>query len=65
MSVYVNNELGITRYIGNVDFASGVWLGVELRKPSKLLNQWYQGIIVLITLPFAVSSFVLSFFRAN
>eukprot|EP00112_Aurelia_sp_Birch-Aquarium-sp1_P023216 Seg683.1_Seg683.6 transcript_id=Seg683.1_Seg683.6/GoldUCD/mRNA.D3Y31 product="CAP-Gly domain-containing linker protein 3" protein_id=Seg683.1_Seg683.6/GoldUCD/D3Y31 len=34
MSVYVNNELGITRYIGSVEFASGVWLGVELRKPS-------------------------------
>ena len=34
----MNNELGITRYIGSVDFASGVWLGVELRKPSKFAS---------------------------
>lgn len=34
MSVYVNNELGIVRFIGRVEFATGIWLGVELRKPS-------------------------------
>ena len=34
MSVYVNNELGIVRYIGRVYFADDIWLGVELRKPS-------------------------------
>ena len=37
MSIYVNSELGIVRYIGKVEFASGTWLGVELRKPSEYL----------------------------
>ncbi|XP_057290662.1 CAP-Gly domain-containing linker protein 4-like isoform X2 [Hydractinia symbiolongicarpus] len=34
MSVYANNELGIVRFIGRVEFSDGIWLGVELRKPS-------------------------------
>jgi len=33
MSVFVNNELGIVRHIGNIHFADGVWLGIELRRP--------------------------------
>lgn len=27
--------LGILRYVGGVDFAAGVWLGVELRSPAQ------------------------------
>ena len=34
MSVFVNNELGIVRHIGNIHFADGVWLGIELRRPG-------------------------------
>jgi len=34
MTVYVNNEVGIVRYIGRVEFADDVWLGIELRKPN-------------------------------
>ncbi|XP_066919361.1 CAP-Gly domain-containing linker protein 4-like [Clytia hemisphaerica] len=33
MSVYLNGQLGLVRFIGRVEFAKGVWLGVELRKP--------------------------------
>ncbi|XP_031557879.1 CAP-Gly domain-containing linker protein 3-like isoform X2 [Actinia tenebrosa] len=33
MSILVNSELGVVRYIGTVDFADGLWLGVEMRKP--------------------------------
>lgn len=35
MSVFVNKEMGAVRFIGNTEFAEGVWLGVELRKPCK------------------------------
>lgn len=28
------NEMGIIRYIGTADFASGLWLGLELRSPK-------------------------------
>ena len=35
MSVFVNKEMGTVQYIGQTDFAPGVWLGVELKKPSK------------------------------
>ena len=31
MSVFVNNEMGVVRYIGRVEFADNVWLGIELR----------------------------------
>ncbi|XP_047135605.1 CAP-Gly domain-containing linker protein 4 isoform X1 [Hydra vulgaris] len=34
MSVFVNNEMGVVRFIGRVDFADDIWLGVELRKPN-------------------------------
>lgn len=34
MSVFVNKEKGTVQYIGRTEFAPGVWLGVELRKPS-------------------------------
>lgn len=35
MSVFVNKEMGVVRYIGRTEFAEGLWLGVELRKPGK------------------------------
>lgn len=38
MSVLVNKELGVVRFIGTTEFADGVWLGIELRKPSKSDN---------------------------
>ncbi len=34
MSVFVNKEMGAVRFIGHTEFAEGVWLGVELRKPG-------------------------------
>lgn len=33
LSVLVNGELGVVRYIGLAEFAEGIWLGVEMRKP--------------------------------
>ncbi|GFO03242.1 Cap-gly domain-containing linker protein 3 [Plakobranchus ocellatus] len=33
-TVLCNNELGTIRYIGTAEFAEGIWLGVELRKPK-------------------------------
>ena len=30
----VNGELGVVRYIGSAEFAEGIWLGVEMRKPG-------------------------------
>lgn len=33
LSVLVNGELGVVRYIGSAEFAEGTWLGVEMRKP--------------------------------
>lgn len=37
MCVYVAGDMGTVRFIGNVEFADGVWLGIELKKPSRLL----------------------------
>ena len=47
MSVYVNNELGIVRYIGRIQFADGVWLGIELRKPGMYMYV-YNSIVQCI-----------------
>ena len=38
MSVFVNKEMGIVKFIGKTDFSEGIWLGVELRKPGK---KWF------------------------
>jgi hypothetical protein len=38
MSVFANKEMGVVRFIGTTEFADGVWLGIELRKPSKSIN---------------------------
>ena len=38
MNVFVNGEFGVVRYIGATSFAEGVWLGVELRRPSELYS---------------------------
>ena len=38
MSVFANKEMGVVRFIGTTEFADGVWLGIELRKPSKSVN---------------------------
>ena len=37
MTVFVNKEKGSVQYIGTTDFSNGVWLGVELKKPSRYL----------------------------
>lgn len=39
MSVFVNKEMGAVKYIGTTEFAEGVWLGVELRKPGEYYIQ--------------------------
>lgn len=38
MSVFANKEMGVVRFIGTTEFADGVWLGIELRKPSKSIS---------------------------
>ena len=39
MSVFVTGaEFGVVRYIGHTAFAEGVWLGIELRRPSEYLH---------------------------
>ncbi|ELU18914.1 hypothetical protein CAPTEDRAFT_180238 [Capitella teleta] len=43
MSVFCNNELGIVRYMGAVEFAEGVWLGLELRGPKGKNDGSVQG----------------------
>lgn len=47
MKVYVkmngNNEAGFIRYIGHTDFASGIWIGLELLKPKGKNNGTVQG----------------------
>ena len=42
MSILLHSELGVVRYIGAADFAEGIWLGVEMRKPGgwKQLGIW-------------------------
>lgn len=41
MSVFVTGaEFGVVRYIGHTEFSEGVWLGLELRRPSKSDIQW-------------------------
>lgn len=34
ISVLCNNELGVVRYLGPVEFGDGTWVGVELRTPK-------------------------------
>ena len=34
MSIFVNKEMGVVKYLGKTDFEDGIWLGVELRKPG-------------------------------
>ena len=36
MCVFFKKEKGIVKFIGTTDFATGIWLGIELREPSKL-----------------------------
>ncbi|XP_070563228.1 CAP-Gly domain-containing linker protein 4-like isoform X2 [Ptychodera flava] len=43
MSVYLNNELGLVRYIGPAHFADGLWLGVELRTAKGKNDGSVQG----------------------
>ncbi|XP_054707616.1 CAP-Gly domain-containing linker protein 4-like [Uloborus diversus] len=43
INVFVNNEIGAVRYIGPVDFADGVWLGIELRTPKGKNDGTVQG----------------------
>lgn len=38
MSVFANKEMGVVRFIGTTEFADGMWLGIELRKPSRSIN---------------------------
>ena len=38
MSVFVTGaDFGVVRFIGTTQFSKGVWLGIELRKPSKYI----------------------------
>ncbi|GFY51561.1 CAP-Gly domain-containing linker protein 4 [Trichonephila inaurata madagascariensis] len=43
INVFVNNEIGVVRYMGPVDFADGTWLGIELRTPKGKNDGTVQG----------------------
>ncbi|XP_071953459.1 CAP-Gly domain-containing linker protein 4-like isoform X2 [Antedon mediterranea] len=43
LSVLVNNEIGVIRFIGPTDFAEGLWLGVELRTSKGKNDGSVQG----------------------
>ena len=43
VNVFVNNEVGVVRYIGPVDFADGIWLGLELRSANGKNDGAVQG----------------------
>ncbi|GFS49284.1 CAP-Gly domain-containing linker protein 4 [Trichonephila clavipes] len=43
INVFVNNEIGVVRYMGPVDFADGTWLGIELRTPKGKNDGMVQG----------------------
>ena len=47
MCVYVAGEMGTVRFIGHVQFADGVWLGIELKKPGVFLflNMYFNWLI--------------------
>lgn len=41
-----SNEMGTVRYVGPTDFASGIWLGLELRSAKgKMMGQWATSAI--------------------
>ena len=35
MNAFVNGELGTVKYVGRVEFAEGIWVGVHLKNQSK------------------------------
>ena len=37
MNAFVNGELGTVKYVGRVEFAEGIWVGVHLKNQSKNL----------------------------
>ncbi|XP_067945345.1 CAP-Gly domain-containing linker protein 4-like isoform X2 [Watersipora subatra] len=43
MTVLFNNEMVVLRYIGNVEFADGCWLGLELKTPTGKNDGSVQG----------------------
>ncbi|GIY62589.1 CAP-Gly domain-containing linker protein 4 [Caerostris extrusa] len=43
INVFVNNEIGIVRYMGQLIFADGTWLGIELRAPKGKNGGTIQG----------------------
>ncbi|UYV73088.1 CLIP1 [Cordylochernes scorpioides] len=43
VNVFVNNEIGVVRYVGPVDFAEGTWLGIELRSSKGRNDGTVQG----------------------
>ena len=38
MNAFVNGELGTVKYVGRVEFAEGIWVGVHLKNQSKYCN---------------------------
>jgi dynactin complex subunit len=37
-------EKGVVKFVGNTDFSSGLWIGVELENQGKLLRDPDSGI---------------------
>ena len=47
MNAFVNGELGTVKYVGRVDFADGIWIGVHLKNPS-MFRKCFSGCIILL-----------------
>ena len=45
----VTGEMGVLRYIGPTQFADGVWLGIELKKPG-----WQTNVAYIVYLSFTL-----------
>ena len=56
MNVFVTGaEFGVVRYIGHTEFAEGVWLGIELRRPSENTHTHTQNTTPALTLSLSLS----------
>ena len=38
MNAFVNGELGTVKYVGRVEFAEGIWVGLHLKNQSTYIT---------------------------
>lgn len=43
MNAFVNGELGTVKYVGRVEFAEGIWVGVHLKNQNGKNDGTVQG----------------------